>query len=235
MIFAVYQWKKHFKYDDDLVPPNERIFCGQADTDNFKEHGQVYVERFIRHCHLKPNEKILEVGCGIGRIAIPLAQYLKTGSYEGFDIVPHGIEWCQQKVATRYSNFNFQLADIYNKAYNPNGKFSASEYRFPYQNESFDFIFLTSIFTHMLPNDVENYLSEIERVLKKGGRCFITFFLWNEKTGKLVTHQKRKNKLTFQNDFGQYHLQDRSTPEIAIAYEEKFVKESYKKYNLSYY
>lgn len=81
-----------------------------------------------------------------------------------------------KNITPKYPNFNFQLADIYNKMYNPQGKYKASDYKFPYANETFDFVFLTSVFTHLLPQDMERYLSEIARVLKKNGRCFITFF-----------------------------------------------------------
>ena len=38
----------------------------------------------------------------------------------------------------------------------------------------------------MLTEDMENYLSEIVRVLRKGGRCFITYFLLNPETIKLM-------------------------------------------------
>ena len=40
-----------------------------------------------------------------------------------------------------------------------------------------DVAFLTSVFTHMLPEDVEHYLDELARVLKPGGRTLITWFL----------------------------------------------------------
>ena len=32
------------------------------------------------------------------------------------------------------------------------------EYSFPFKTSSFDFVFLTSVFTHMLPQDLDNYL-----------------------------------------------------------------------------
>ena len=64
------------------------------------------------------------------------------------------VDWAQRTITARYPNFTFQNADIFNKWYNPGGAFAASEYRFPYDDESFDFIFLTSVFTHMLAPDV---------------------------------------------------------------------------------
>jgi hypothetical protein len=70
-------------------------------------------------------------------------------------------EWCQGNISSKYPNFRFQLADVYNTEYNPGGTHRASEYESPYEDESFDFVILTSAFTHMLPEEVSNYLSEI--------------------------------------------------------------------------
>ena len=39
-----------------------------------------------------------------------------------------------------------------------------------------------SVFTHMRRREVANYLSEISRVLKPNGKCYITYFLINEET-----------------------------------------------------
>ncbi len=152
---------------DELTPPKGINFAGAGD---FKEIGGEFLQYFIELGELKPNGKVLDVGCGIGRMAVPLTNYLTDGgTYEGFDIVADGINWCRKEISPKYPNFHFQSADIYNKEYNPKGKYKASEYKFPYGDESFDFVFLTSVFTHTLPNDMENYFSEIARVLKRGG------------------------------------------------------------------
>jgi len=119
-------------------------------------------------------------------MAIPLTKYLSEGSYEGIDIIPYHINWCKKNIMSRYPNFRFQMADVFNKLYNPKGKYKPSEYEFPYQDEDFDFVFLTSVFTHMLPKDMENYFSQIARVLRKKGRCLITFFLLNKESLRLI-------------------------------------------------
>ena len=54
-----------------------------------------------------------------------LADWLQ-GRYEGIDVVPRGIEWCRQAITPRYPNFRFQVADLYNRHYNPAGRFSAA-------------------------------------------------------------------------------------------------------------
>jgi len=214
---------------DALVPPRRKIFVGAGD---FRRIGEEFLRFFIELGRLKPNEKVLDVGCGIGRMAIPLTRYLnEDGEYEGFDVAPEGIKWCRAKITPRHPNFRFHLADIYNEWYNPGGKFEAADYKFSYEDESFDFVFLTSVFTHLLPRDMENYLSEIARVLKKdGGRCLITFFLLNPESLSLIS--AGRSTLDFRYRHETYRTVDENVPELAIAYDEQFVKDLYKKYGL---
>ena len=214
---------------DELTPPKGMTFVGYG---NFKKIGGEFLRYFIELGGLKPNEKVLDVGCGIGRMAVPLTKYLKDGGvYEGFDIVADGIDWCRKKITPKYPVFHFQLADIYNKRYNPKGKYKASDYKFPYENESFDFVFLTSVFTHMLPKDMENYFSEIVRVLKRNGRCLITFFLLNTESLKLI--DARLSTLDFKYYIKGYRTINKNRPESAVAYDEKFIKDIYEKYELN--
>ena len=213
---------------DNLTPPKGMIFIGDGD---FKKIGEEFLRYFIELGGLKPNERVLDIGCGIGRMAVPLTKYLhKRSSYEGFDIVPVGINWCRKKISFKYPNFHFQLADVFNKTYNPKGKYKASEYKSPYENVSFDFVFLTSVFTHMLPQDMENYFYEITRVLKINGRCLITFFLLNKESLQLIN--TGKSTLDFKYKFGKYRTIDTNTPEDAVCYDEAFVLALYEKYGL---
>ncbi len=168
---------------DPFIPPNWLHSVGDL---GFKEVGEEFFKYFVNLGGLRPHQRVLDVGSGTGRMALPLTKYLKDGSYEGLDIVAPSVEWCQKTYTSRYPNFRFHFSDIYNKEYNPDGKFKASEYRFPFESASFDFVFLTSVFTHMLPQDMENYLSEIARVLKSDGRVFITYFLLNPESLELI-------------------------------------------------
>jgi SAM-dependent methyltransferase len=164
-------------------------------------------------------------------MAVPLTKYLdENGSYEGFDLYTKGISWSQKNITSKYPNFRFQLVDIYNQFYNPQGKYRAAEFKFPYKDKSFDFIFLTSVFTHMLPADLENYLSEVKRVLKDTGRCFITFFLLNPESMKFI--HNRRSAINFAFDKGEYRVYREEQPEHAVAYKEEFIKGLFHKYNL---
>jgi ABC-type multidrug transport system fused ATPase/permease subunit/GT2 family glycosyltransferase/ubiquinone/menaquinone biosynthesis C-methylase UbiE len=216
-------------YPDELIPPQEMIFVGDGD---FKTIGQHFLQLFIDYGNLRRDDKVLDVGCGIGRMALPLLCHLSGKAvYEGLDIVPSGIEWCAEKITTRYSNFRFTLANVYNNEYNPGGEHKASQYIFPYDDECFDFVFLTSVFTHMFPDDIENYLSQIARVLKKGGRCFITFFLINDQVDDLIDNKKSYFRLNHRLE--NCRIEYTNNPEAVVGYDEALVFGMYSKYGLA--
>jgi SAM-dependent methyltransferase len=215
---------------NEFNPPKRlrRLVGGEK---GFDKIGEEFLEYFTDLCKLKPNERILDVGCGVGRVACSLTTYLdQQGSYEGVDIVKEAIDWDNKMITSKFPNFHFQLADIYNKSYNLQGKLKASEYKFPYESGSFDFVFLTSVFTHMLPQDMENYVSEIARVLKPGCMCLVTFFLLNAESINLI--ESKLSSLEFQYKFERYRTISRRFLESAIAFDEKLIRELYLRYGL---
>jgi SAM-dependent methyltransferase len=200
----------------DLVPPRSVNFVGDGD---FVETGNEFLEYFIDLGGLQPSHDVLEVGCGIGRMARPLTGYLSTGSYEGLDIVPSGIRWCERNITSRFPRFRFSLADIRNSEYNRKGTLRASEYSFPYPDGRFDFCALTSVFTHMLAADTDRYLSELSRVLRPGGRTLATFFLLNDESVRAVAAES--SSLLFRYGLADCWTTDLQVPETAIAYDER--------------
>lgn len=129
---------------------------------------------------ITPNTKMLEIGCGLGRIVFPLRYILSSeGSYSGFEICEEKVDFLNNTFHKAYPNFNFVWANIHNTYYNPNGKLSAKEYTFPYPDNSFDVVFAASVFTHMLPEAAANYFKETARVLKPDGRAVFSFFILN--------------------------------------------------------
>jgi ubiquinone/menaquinone biosynthesis C-methylase UbiE len=205
---------------DDLTPPRSTRLVGRGD---FKEVGEVFTRYFVELGGLRPDDKVLDVGCGVGRMAIPLTKLLSPqGGYWGFDIVKQGIDWCQQHVAARHPGFHFIWSDVYNKTYNPAGRFRASDYVFPFDSGSFDFVCAVSLFTHLLAEDFEHYLSEISRVTKPGGRLFATFFLLNDESSRLSRDGRAEPR--FEHRLQGTWVADPSAPENATAYEEGAVR-----------
>jgi SAM-dependent methyltransferase len=206
---------------DPLTPPRRLAFVGSGD---FRAAGSEFRELFVALGRLRPEEDVLDVGSGVGRVAVGLTGWLQ-GRYEGIDVVRRGIEWCEREITPRFPNFHFQVADLYNRHYNPVGRVSASEYRFPFEDRSFDFVVLTSVFTHLLPPARDNYISEIARVLRPTGRCFATFFLLDDKATRSV--QEGRDSVNFRFQRPGYWTNNQRIPEAAVAYGEVDVREEF--------
>lgn len=164
---------------DKYEPPKGDIYIGSGD---FIEQGRHQVDLLKKHLQLKPADHVLDIGSGIGRTAIPLTKYLsEDGAYEGFDVVEKGVKWCSEKISKDYPNFNFRYVPLNNDLYHHSDN-KASEFAFPYKSEQFDIAFLFSVFTHMQVREIDHYLAEISRVLKPGGKCLATFFLYDDES-----------------------------------------------------
>jgi SAM-dependent methyltransferase len=158
-------------------------------------------------------------------MAVPLTNYLTPETeYHGVDIIKKGIKWCNRNISRRYPNFHFHLLNVYNQRYNQGGDYAAG-YRLPFEDCSFDFVCINSVFTHMQEEDMTNYLTEISRVLKPKGRCFVTYFLLNKESEQLIKCGKSDH--TFKYGQGVARYDDPYIPERAIAFSEQFVREKF--------
>jgi len=205
------------------VPPRAQTLIGGGD---FTQVGDAFFETLKRH-GLRPDMTILDVGCGQGRMARPLVGFLNTGQYHGFDISKQGIEWCRNHYADQTS-FSFEHVPVFNRRYNPKGTVQASSFIFPYDDDQFDLIFLTSVFTHMFKDDIAQYLDQIARVLKPGGKAMITWFLLNESS---LTSEKPALDFSYEWD-DVCRTTTPKNPEAALAFEENFVRRLYKECGL---
>lgn len=166
---------------------------------------------------LQPDERVLDIRCGCGQMALHLEKYLdENGSYVGVDIHRPSIRWCQKNIGRRRSNFQFAHIDVRNLAYNPDGTHRAETYQFPFDERSFDLILLKSVFTHMRP-------PEVVRLLKSNGRCLATFFLLNEEQASLAL--QGANDVEFKYGEGVWRYRLEQSPESAVAYDESYVME----------
>jgi ubiquinone/menaquinone biosynthesis C-methylase UbiE len=201
------------------VPPKGMIFIGPGD---YVKLGERFLGHFRELAGLKPNHAVLDIGCGMGRMALPLTKFLNAeGSYDGFDIVKSGIDWCNKHISSQYSNFRFRYTGLYNQLYNTSDKVDASNFVFPYADKKFDFVFLTSVFTHMMPAEVENYMREISRVMKPGASCLMSFFIVNCQSEDLMI--KRPTHMNFPINKGFYRLHSSQVDTANVAYDEEWL------------
>ncbi len=146
--------KKH----TNPTPPKGMIYTGGGD---FEEAGLRFVRLLEELTHLNEKSKFLDIGSGIGRLALPLTKVIKKeGSYDGFDVVKKGVDWCQKNITSRFEHFNFKYIPLKNDLYNSQGD-DASTFEFPYHENNFSHVVLMSIFTHFQKEEVQHYLKEI--------------------------------------------------------------------------
>lgn len=222
--------EKRYAIGSNLIPPKHLWSSfGQA---NLYESGLAYFKYFLDYCNLDRNANVLDIGCSIGRMAIPLTAYLtKEASYEGFDIVPASIDYCQKHITPTFPNFQFQLADVYNSFYNINGNQKPEDYKFPFPSDNFDLVYSTSVFTHMSLEAIENYLQEISRVLRGGGYSFHTIYLLDKES--LAGIKQKKCKPNFKYDMKTYMTSSKEHIEALIAFHETDIVKIHEKNNLN--
>ncbi len=168
-------------YHPDLVPSLELMRSeGIEVIEDWFKWGEEWSMLLRVYGPLGGTSRVLEIGCGLGRIAFSLRYILSPGgTYNGFEIVREKVSFLEQRFEPAYPNFRFTWADVHNSYYNPAGASRAWEYRFPYEDGRFDVVFAASVFTHTLPDVARHYFLESARVLRPGGRCVFSFFLLN--------------------------------------------------------
>jgi ubiquinone/menaquinone biosynthesis C-methylase UbiE len=108
----------------------------------------------------QPGNKILDVGCGAGKQCFLYSDYTKgLADITGGDFSDELLEKARAKQAARGDkNINFQFLD-FNKP-------------FAFGDDSFDFV--SSAFAIYYASDLNSTFSEAHRVIKPGGRLFVT-------------------------------------------------------------
>ncbi len=211
---------------DPLTPPRRMWELVTARNQSFEDSSRAIFEQMLSY-GVQPHHAVLDVGCGIGRAAVPLTGYLdSSGSYDGIDIMPEAISWCSDAISPRFPNFRFHLANVRSDRYRQDGATSASTYVFPLADSSIDFVLLISVFTHMLPADLRNYLSEIARVMRTGAVCAISYYLLDHDHRAYIA--QGGGVFSFKHAGDGYWAEFPHLPEAALAYERAVILDLYK-------
>lgn len=176
---------------------------------------------------VQADDAVLDLGCAGGHFAARFTEFLsERGSFDGLDVRPKVIRTCNRKIASEHPNFHFQQADVFNTHYNPGGSVKADKYRLPFEDAKFDFVYGLSLFTHMLPDEVRNYLANTARVLKPGGRSIFTYLLLNDDSeAAIAAGRTGHSKLPY--DHGDYRVRSEESPEDQVALGERLVRSAY--------
>jgi SAM-dependent methyltransferase len=155
---------------------------------------------------------------------VPLTRFLnKKGTYDGFDIVKKEIDWCNKHISPKYPNFSFRFTGSFVTLNNTSHKTNAENFVFPFDDERFDFVFFNSVFTHIMPAEVEQYINETGRVMKSGATSLMFFYIVNCESEDLMI--KRPTQMNFPYNKGFYRLRSLQSENQHIAYDEEWLLE----------
>jgi SAM-dependent methyltransferase len=119
--------------------------------------------------------RVLDVGCGCGKIARFLVPNALVTRYVGFDTLSESISWCDNFIVPYAGErFEFHHFDIYSGTYNPSGSIAPTSVVFPVEDGSMSVVVAASVFTHLLEPDAQHYLRETRRVLDDAGVAILS-------------------------------------------------------------
>ena len=221
--WIVRDWRTKSPIGRGPIPSLRLMFDGPRDYELFLKQGSETLGFYKSIAGMKPDDAILDIGCGIGRKTIPLLDYLNGDAlYVGMDLDRRGIDWLLRNVTSRNQRFVFLQQDIYNKFYNPKGALIPGKLVLPFPNASFDMVVLWSVFTHMFPDDIAHYLSEIARVLKPGGTLASSYFLYDDEI--LARMQRGETRPNFNHALKDCRTTNPNMPEDALAVNRNWLK-----------
>ena len=152
--------------------------CGSNTADE-RLRGREYFDEIERHRYLThpwileaisgfaiAGKDVLEIGFGMGTDHLAMAR--RGGNMHGIDFTPRNLEVTRERFALYGQTSELRNGDAEN---------------LPYPDGSFDFVYSFGVIHHS--PDTARIVSEIRRVLRPGGRCFVAvynrnsvFFYW---------------------------------------------------------
>jgi SAM-dependent methyltransferase len=162
----------------DHTPPG--LFTGISfDNYTWWIYNQGLFSGLIASFTNRTNLKILDWGCGMGKLAPVCSFFVKDGGkYLGVDTEIRAIEQCR-RMYVDLKNCEFYLTKDQNAYYaNPGvSNETISQIDWPVTNNSQDLLLASSVFTHLQEAESVKYLQKVYEVLAPGGLALLTFHI----------------------------------------------------------
>lgn len=146
------------------VPDGDIVYAtlGHRDSEVYKNSiipCVINILKYLRHSGVDPHQirSILDFGCGSGRALVGWYSDHPDRKLCGCDINGELIYWGKKNLPAHIELHHSSLMPP-----------------LPYPEDSFDFIHLISVFTHLSLRTQKRWISEFKRILKPGGHLLIT-------------------------------------------------------------
>jgi len=158
--------------DFPIPPPELRLGYGRS-TEEYLTNGRRHVQTMldllqVSGARLERGARILDFGCGAGRMLRWLADVAGHGEVWGTDISAEHIVWCTQHLAPP---FHFLV--------------NTTLPHLPFEDRYFDVVYAGSVFTH-IDDLAPTWFLELRRVLRAGGKLYVT--IHDRHSIQLLTH-----------------------------------------------
>ncbi|MDC1146266.1 cyclopropane-fatty-acyl-phospholipid synthase [Candidatus Pelagibacter sp.] len=152
----------HYDLSDDLydlfLDPKRQYSCGyfKNENDTLEAAQNNKIQHIIKKLNIKPNQKVLDIGCGWGSLAIDIAKSMNC-EVTGITLSENQFNYCVKKV--KDLNLENQVT------------FKLIDYR--ELNEKFDRIVSIGMFEHVGRKFYKKFFKQIEKLLSKDGVSLI--------------------------------------------------------------
>jgi len=159
-----------------LPTPPENLWLGYGRTiEEWQESGQKHVAKMRRLLadsgyQFEQGHRVLEMGCAAGRMLRCLEDVTDECEIWGTDISGEHIVWCKQNLSPPFHFF-----------------ITTTTPHLPFADGYFDVIYAGSVFTH-IDDLADTWLLELRRLLKPGGRLYIT--IHDNDTIRILSEQR---------------------------------------------
>ena len=153
------QDRSDYKNTWEALAPNEQqarmYVAGHTDNAEWDRSAGITCGILREYIGIRPEDIILEIGCGIGRVGKVLAP--QCARWIGTDISSGMLDCARQHLE---GLVNIELVELQRVGLEP------------IADNSVDMVYCTVVFMHLLEWDRYRYVQEALRVLKPGGRCY---------------------------------------------------------------
>jgi len=163
------KWK-HSKEIWEYIGKDEKTASLMMDASqneqDLQRKGKITADKLIKGLGINKTHKVLEIGCGVGRIGRELAPQCKE--WFGVDISSTIIKITRKRTA-HIDNVHLAVLD--------------KSFKIPFPDDTFDRVYCHVVLMHIQNEDMYTYFQEIKRVLKPGGIAFYDAFNLNTEDG----------------------------------------------------